>query len=105
MGTRYGVVGSNSVVAYGKIKMFALLPQFHSQDFVDCFIRNFFQVFNDVFQKWLENFDIELFNMIDNLKPDLKFIVENLSEFFNFLDINNRKVKAIKFLMLTHSII
>ena len=105
MGTRYGVVGSNSVVAYGKIKMFALLPQFHSQDFVDCFIRNFFQVFNDVFQKWLENFDIELFNMIDNLKPDLKFIVENLSEFFNFLDINNRKVKTIKFLILTHSII
>ena len=78
MGTKYGVVGRNSVVAYGKIKMFALLPQFYSQDFVDCFIRNFFQVFNDVFQKWLENFDIERFKMIDNLKPGLKFIVIQL---------------------------
>ena len=33
MGTEFAVFGSNLVVAYKEIKMFALLPQLYPQDF------------------------------------------------------------------------
>ena len=42
MGNEFAVVASNLVVAYEEIKVFALLPQLYSQDFVDLFIRNYF---------------------------------------------------------------
>ena len=51
MGAKFIVVGSNLVVAYEEIKMFALLPQLYPQDFVDFFIRNCFQ--------FLENFFVD----------------------------------------------
>ena len=35
MGTKFAVVGSNLVVAYKEIKLFALLPQIYPQDFAD----------------------------------------------------------------------
>ena len=79
MGTKFVVIGSNLVVAYDEFKMFALLPQLYPQDFVDVFIRNYFRFLDDLFHKWLHNFDIELFySMNNNLDPDLKFILENL---------------------------
>ena len=69
--------------------MFALLPQLYRHDFVDFFIRNYFRFLDDVFHKWLDNFDIEPFySMINNLDPDLKFIFENPSKSLNFLVIN-----------------
>ena len=49
MGAKFIVVGSNLVVAYEEIKMFALLPQLYPQDFVDFFIRNCFQFFENFF--------------------------------------------------------
>ena len=67
----------------------SLLPQSYPQDFVDFFIRNYFRFLDDVFQKWLDNFDIEPFySMINNLVPDLKFIFENPPKSLNFVDIN-----------------
>ena len=94
MGTKFEVVGSNLVVAYEEVKMFALLPQLYPQYFVDTFIRNCFQFLDDVVHKWLDNFDIEPFHsMINNLDPDLKFIFENPSKSLNFLDINIRIVE------------
>ena len=95
MGTKFAVVGSNLVVVYKEIKIFVLLPQLHPQDFVDHFIRNYFQFFDDVIHKWLENFDIEPFyNMINNLDPDLKFTFKNPSKSLNFLDINFQIVET-----------
>ena len=48
----------------------------------------------DVFHKWLDNFDIEPFySTINNLDRDLKFIFENPSKSLNFLDINIRIVE------------
>ena len=89
MGTKFEVVGSNLVVAYEEVKMFALLPQLYPQYFVDTFIRNCFQFLDDVVHKWLDNFDTEPFHsMINNLDPDLKFIFENPSKSLNFLDNN-----------------
>ena len=94
MGTKFAVVGSNLVVAYEEVKMFALLPQLYPKDFVDFFICNYFRFLDDVFHKWLDNFDIEPFySMINNLDPDLKFIFENPSKSLNFLDINIRIVE------------
>ena len=61
MGITFAVVGSNLVVAYQEIKMFALLPQLHRQDFADFFECKYFQFLDDVLHKWLENFDIDLF--------------------------------------------
>ena len=69
--------------------MFALLPQLYPQDFVDFSIRYYFWFLDDVFHKWLDNFDIEPFySMINNLDPDLKFIFESPSKSLTFLDIN-----------------
>ena len=80
MGTKFAPVGSNVVVAYEEIKMFALLPQLNQQNFVQFFIRNFFWILDNVFHRWLENFDSEPFyNMINNLKLALKFTFENPS--------------------------
>ena len=78
MGTKFAVVGSNLVVAYKEIKMFALLPQLYPQDFIKIFIPSYFRFLDYVFNKWLENFDTEPFwNMINNLDPNLKFNFEN----------------------------
>ena len=69
--------------------MFALLPQLYPQDFVDFFIRNYFRFLDDVFHKWLDNFDGEPFySMINNLDLDLKLIFENPPKSLNYLDIN-----------------
>ena len=40
MGTKLAVVGSNLVVAFDEVKMFALLSQLYPQDFVKIYIRN-----------------------------------------------------------------
>ena len=66
MRTKFPVVGSTLVVAYEEVKMFALLPQLCPQDFVDFFIRNYFRFLDDVFHKWLDNFDIEPFYSMIN---------------------------------------
>ena len=89
MGTKFVVIGSNLVVAYDEFKMFALLAQLYPQDFVDVFIRNYFGILDDVFHKWLDNLDMDLFyGMTKNLDPDLKFVFKNSSKSLNFLDIN-----------------
>ena len=51
MGNEFAVVASNLVVAYEEIKVFALLPQLYTQDFVDLFIRNYFWFLGDMFHK------------------------------------------------------
>ena len=59
MKTEFAFVGSNLIVAYEEIKIFALLPQLYLKDFVDFFTRNYFWFIDNVFHKWLENFDNE----------------------------------------------
>ena len=94
MGTKFGVVGNNLVVAYEEVQVFALLPQLYPEDFADFFVRNYFR-FLDIFHKLLGNFDIEPFySMINNLDTDLKFIFENPSKSLNFLDINIQIVES-----------
>ena len=89
MGTKFAVVGSNLVVAFEEIEMFASIPQLYPQDFVDFLIHNYFPFLDNIFHKRFEHFDTEpLHNMINNLDPDLKFIFENLSKSFNLLDMN-----------------
>ena len=61
MGTKFAMVGSNLVVAYKEIKLFALLPQVYPQDLLDFLLRNYFRILDDIFHKWLENFDIKQF--------------------------------------------
>ena len=95
MGIKFAAAGSNLVVAYKEIKMFALLPQLYPQDFVDFLIHNYFQFLDDVVHKWQENFDIEPFyNMINNLDIDLKSIFENHSKSLNFFGINLQIVES-----------
>ena len=40
------------IVAHEEIKMFALLAQLYPEDFVDFFIRNYFQFLDHIFHKW-----------------------------------------------------
>ena len=93
MRTKFAVVGSNIVVAYKKIKLFALLPQIFPQDFIDFLLCNYFRFLDDILHKWLENFDIkQLYDLINGLDEDLKFIFENPSRTLNFLDIQLKMV-------------
>ena len=79
MKTIFAVVGSNLTVAYFEIKMFALLPQIYSRDCVDYFVCNYFRFLDNIFHTLLISFDIEPFyKLINELDPDLKFILENL---------------------------
>ena len=88
METKFAVVGSNLVVAYKEIKLFALLPQLYPQDFVDFLLQNYFRILVDIFRKWLENFDIKQFyDLINSVDEDVEFFFENPSRTLNFLDI------------------
>ena len=88
IGTKFAVEGSNLVVAYKEIKLFALLPLIYRRDSVDFLLRNYFRFLDDIFHKWLENVDIKQFyDLINSLDNDLKFIFENPSRTLNFLGI------------------
>ena len=66
MGIIFVVVGSNLRVVYFEEKTFAILPQIYPKDFVNFFIRNYFQFSDDVFHKWLIKFNIQTFYKIMN---------------------------------------
>ena len=55
MGVKFAVVGSNLVVLYKEIKLFALLPQLYLQDFINFLLRNYFRFLDDIFRISLEN--------------------------------------------------
>ena len=95
MGTKFAVVGSNLVVAYKEIKLFALLPQIYPKDFVDFLLRNCFRFLDDIFHKWLENLDIKQFyESVNSLDEDLKYFFENPSRTLNFLEIQLKIVNS-----------
>ena len=88
MGTTFAVVGSNLVLGFLEVKMFVKLPELYPRDFVDIFIRNYFRFLDDLFHKWLAMFNIQPFREILNgMDTDLKFIMDNMSEENNFLDV------------------
>ena len=69
--------------------MFAVLPQIYPKDFADFFIRNYFRFLDDVFHKWLIQFNIQdFYKVMSEFDPDLRFIFEELTKNINFLDIN-----------------
>ena len=50
-------------------------------------LRNYFIFWDDIFHKWPRTFDIKQFyDLTNSLDEDLKFILENPSRTFNFLD-------------------
>ena len=82
MGATFAVVGSNLVVAYKEIELFALLSQLYPQDFVDFLVRKYFRFLDDIFHKWLEKFGIKQFyDLINSLDENLQFIFESKSNF------------------------
>ena len=79
LGTKFSVVGSNLVVVYKEVKLFAFLDQLYPQDFVDFFLQNYFRFLDDIFHKLLENFDIKQFyDLINSLYGDLQFIFKKI---------------------------
>ena len=59
--------------------MFAIFPQIYPKDFADFFIHNYFRFLDDVFHKWLIQFNIQDFYKIMNeLDPDLQLFLKNL---------------------------
>ena len=88
MGAPAAVVGSNLVVAYLEVRLFTRLPDLFPANFVDFFIRNYFRFLDDLFHKWLLQFDIEQFESILNtLDPDLQFILEQITSSVHYLDV------------------
>ena len=58
-------------------------------------LRNYFRFLDDIFYKWLENFDIkEFYDSVNSLDEDLKFIFENPRRTLNFLDIQLKIVHS-----------
>ena len=79
LGTKFSVVGSNLVVVYKEVKLFAFLDQLYPQDFVEFFLQNYFRFLDDIFHKLLENFDIKQFyDLINSLYGDLQFIFKKI---------------------------
>ena len=71
------MVGSNLVVAYKEVKLFALLPPVYPQDFVDFLLRNYFRFLDDIFHKWPGSFNIKQFYyLMNSLDEDLEFILK-----------------------------
>ena len=88
MGAPAAVVGSNLVVAFLEARMFVRLPDLFPNDFVDFFIRNYFRFLDDLFHKWLTRFDIDEFaNILNNLDPDLRFILDQIARSVHYLDV------------------
>ena len=88
MGTKTAVDCANLIVGFLELRMFALLPTVYPVDVVDFIIRNYFRLLDDIFYKWLTDFDISKFyEIFENLDSDLQFISTHLSATENFLDI------------------
>ena len=72
----------NLAVAYFEEKKCANLPKTYPQDFADFFICNHLRFLDDVFRKWLMQFNIQDFYKIMNeLDSHLQFIFEELKFF------------------------
>ena len=88
MGAPAAVIGSNLVIAYLEVKMFTRLPDIYPLYFVDYFTRSYFRLLDDVFHKWLEQFNIEDFGKILNdLDPDLTFLLDQIATSVHYLDV------------------
>ena len=104
--TNFAVVGNNSLVACREIKLFALLLEVYPQDFVDFLLRNYLRFLDDIFHKWLENFDIKQFyDLINSPDEDLKLMFENQNRTLNFQDIQLKIVNNTLSLSLAKRII
>ena len=69
--------------------MFAVLPQIYRKDLVVYFFRYYYRFLDDVFPKWLTEFNIQDFlKMMHELDPDSQFIFEELTTNINAFDIN-----------------
>ena len=67
-------------MTYFEEKMFAILPHIYPKGFIDFFIRNYLRFLDDVFHKWLMQFNIQdFYKIINELDPDLQFIFEELN--------------------------
>ena len=87
-GSTFSVVGANLVVAFKEVILFRRLPDLYPADFVHWFIRNYFRFLDDVFHKWLRHFDIKAFSeAINELDPDLKFIMDEIMRRSHYLDV------------------
>ena len=88
MGTPFAVVYANLVVAFIEDSMFKKLPEIYPKDIVESFIKNYFRFLDDVFYKRKEDFDINgIYQLLDELNPDIKFIFEELSTEQCFMDV------------------
>ena len=88
MGTIFVVVGSNLMVAYFEEKMFAILPQIYPKYFNDFLICNYLQFLDNVFHKWLIQFNIQdFYKSWMNLIQIYNLFSTNLTK-TNFLEMN-----------------
>ena len=91
-GKKFSLVGSNLVVAYKEVKLFALLAQAYPQDFVDL-LQSYFRFLDNIFHKLLQNVDIKQFcNSMNSSDEDLLFIFKNQSRTLNFPDVQLKVV-------------
>ena len=91
-GEKFSLVGSNLVVAYKEVKLFALLAQAYPQDFVDL-LRSHFRFLDNTFHKLLQNVDIKQFcNSMNSSDEDLLFIFKSQSRTLNFPDVQLKVV-------------
>ena len=89
METIFVINRSNIMVAYHEEKIFVLLPQIYPKTLAEFFVYNYFQFLDDVFHKWMMQFNIQHFyKIMIELDPDLQLIFEESTSNINLLDIN-----------------
>ena len=89
MGTHAAVVYANLTCGYLEAQLFMKLPEIYSMEIVEFFLRNYFRFLDDGKCKWKESIDVTLlWELMNSLDPDIKFIFEKLSTLVNFLDVS-----------------
>ena len=83
-------------MTYFEERMFAILPQIYPKDFVDFFIRNYLRFLDDIFHKWLMQFNIQdFYKIINELDQIYNLFSNNLTQNKNFLDISLKIINCI----------
>ena len=74
---------------FSDVKLFKKSPETFSYDLVEFFLKNYFRFLGDVKYSWKESINVSLlWELMNSLDPDIKFIFENVSTVSNFLDVS-----------------
>ena len=89
MDTHAAFVYTNLTCGYLEVKLFHKLSEIVSCDIVEFFVKNYFRFLDDMKYSWKESIDVSpLWELMNSLNPDIKFIFKNVFTVADFLDVS-----------------